>query len=553
MFDYAGGFNELRMNLDFACYMLAGTSIGPCHWPADVAMTTDPPIGYIAMNDHSGPLVVELNFSTKLAPWPMGFPWQPAFNTDMSFDGATYSHLTDYTVGSHDSQLGYFNVIPSPGTTGPSPSPSIPSQDLMQPSGLTSAFSEELSWPANMKPILEHVSLCQTVILNLTLDNPWTTVIRWLKICIIGSLVAVFPGGALQERHVVRRFGIGSRDALPLAPFERTGNTFIVYLLNNWLTFDDQFNHKPNTFASDWRKVIGHCLQPGEYMGFCQDQDQLRTRTSRMLAALETQLVSNSADYDVIAEIIGLQMAKEIWHHIILRPVVSNPSISISDIYWDQILDQQGNVSLEVVAFIVCLFYEWCQKTLNVILNRTAAANVILIYKRILRLKGPPQDKIQSIAKDLSFIRDINVYGVDKDGRYKRQTLGPVIRTPVRIPTFQLKFPVLIGYLWKCRRDAKQHVWTMFANMSKLEKCRPDHVMLVNLLVLALFSNCLFFYSQMIYTVSQTWIDDQSLRTYRHAPSIFLWKAWAAVIACSVPSASLFSSGRANCAKALDW
>lgn len=26
-------------------------------WPTDVAMTIDPPIGYIAMNDHSGPLV----------------------------------------------------------------------------------------------------------------------------------------------------------------------------------------------------------------------------------------------------------------------------------------------------------------------------------------------------------------------------------------------------------------------------------------------------------------------------------------------------------------
>ncbi|KAG1845943.1 hypothetical protein C8R48DRAFT_677971 [Suillus tomentosus] len=151
MFDYAGGLDELHMSLDFACYMLAGSSIGPCYWPADVAMTTDPPIGYIAMNDHSGPLVedsgraeyqvlvpiygftqqddrtlynvnvisrvlnhhlisvwtwldLELNFSTKLARWPMGFYWQPAFTTAMSFDGATYGHLTDYTVGSYDSQ-----------------------------------------------------------------------------------------------------------------------------------------------------------------------------------------------------------------------------------------------------------------------------------------------------------------------------------------------------------------------------------------------------------------------------------------------------------------
>jgi hypothetical protein len=48
-------------------------------------------------------------------------------------------------------------------------------------------------------------------------------------------------------------------------------------------------------------------------------------------------------------------MAKEIWHHIVLRPVASNPSICIADVYWNQILDQQGEISLEAIAFIVCL------------------------------------------------------------------------------------------------------------------------------------------------------------------------------------------------------
>ncbi|KAG2052942.1 hypothetical protein BDR06DRAFT_972628 [Suillus hirtellus] len=363
MFDCGGGFDELHMNLDFACYILAGTTIGPCFWPANVMMTMDPPIGYIAMNDHSSPLVkdskrieyqvlipiygftqqddkmlyninmvsrdfkhklisvwtwpdFELNFNTKLVSWPMGFSWQPAFTTNMSFDGTTYSqgHLTDYTVGSYDSQLGYFNAIPSPSLNEPSPSPSILLQDMMQPSHLMSSFSADLSWPAN-------------------------------------------------------------------------------------------YNHKPNNFALNLCKIIGHYLQPGEYMGFCNNQDELQTRTLRMLAALETQLVSNSADYDVIAEIISLQMAKEIWHHTILCPVASNPSTSISDIYWNQILDQQGNVSLEVVIFIVCLFYEWCQKALNVTLDRMAATDVILIYKHILHLKGPPLDKIQHVARDLGFIK----------------------------------------------------------------------------------------------------------------------------------------------------
>ncbi|KAG1804833.1 uncharacterized protein HD556DRAFT_1437003 [Suillus plorans] len=374
-------------------------------------------------------LDLELNFSTKLARWPMGFYWQPAFTTAMSFDGTTYGHLTDYTVGSYDSQSGYLNVIPSPGAHGPSTSPSIPSEDLMQPLGSTSNFSEELSWPANMKIIGEHASLCQTVLANLPLDNPWTNIIQWFKICVIGGLVAGRYGHAMEVvklpgvRHqfltqcfleALSRSGMSYDDCKSVDLELVSGTRF------HWHHLREQYNHKPNNFASDWHKIIGHCLQPGQLMDF----------------SLDTQLVSDSADYDIIGEIIGLQMAKEIWHHIVLRPVASNPSISIADVYWNQILDQQGDVSLEAITFI---FYEWCQKALNVTLDRTTAANIILVYKRILRLKGPPLDKIQQVARDLGFIRDINVYGVDKDGHYKRQTLGPIIRTPVRIHTFQVQ------------------------------------------------------------------------------------------------------------------
>ncbi|KAG2744380.1 hypothetical protein P692DRAFT_20878029 [Suillus brevipes Sb2] len=386
---------------------------------------------------------LELSFNAKLAAWPMGFSWQPVFTNDMSFDDATHSHFTDYTVGSYDSQLGYYNVIPSPDANGPSLSSSIPSQDMIQPSGSTTTFSSELSWPANMGSNSEHAPLCQTVLANLTLDNPWSTIVQWFKICIVGSLVAGRYGYAME---VVKLPGVRHQFLTQcfLEALSRSGMSYeecklIELELSpgtrfHWHHLREQYNHKPNNIASDWRKVIGHCLQPGKLMGFCDNQAELRTRTLRMLAALETQLVSDSGDNDVIAEIIGLQMAKEIWHHIILRPVASNPSISIADVYWDQILDQQGNVSLEIVAFI---FYEWCQKVLNVTLDRTAAAGVILIYRRILRLKGPTLDKIQHAAKDLGYIRDINVHSVDKDGRFKKQILAPIIRTPVRIRTFQ--------------------------------------------------------------------------------------------------------------------
>jgi hypothetical protein len=33
--------------------------------------------------------------------------------------------------------------------------------------------------------------------------------------------------------------------------------------------------------------------------------------------------------------------------------------------------------------------------------------------------------------------QEINMHGVDKDGRFKKQILAPIIRTPVCIRTFQ--------------------------------------------------------------------------------------------------------------------
>ncbi|KAG0708541.1 hypothetical protein DFH29DRAFT_870696 [Suillus ampliporus] len=365
LFNHAGSFNELHMNLDFACYILAGTSIGPCYWPPDVAMTTDPPIGYIAMNDHSGPLVEDSKRTEFQVLVPIyGFTQQDdkmLYNINMVSRVLKHKLISVWTWpdSSYNSQLGYFNVIPNPGANGPSLSLSIPLQDMIHPSGLMSTFSADLSWPANMRLILEHASLCQAVIVNLSLDNPWTTVIWWFKICIVGSLVA---GRYRHAMEVVKLLGVRyqfltqcflealSRSSMSYEDCKSIELDLVPGTCFHWHHLREQYNHKPNNIASDWCKVISHCLQPGEHMGFCDDQDQLQTRTLRMLAALETQLVSDFANYDVIAEIIGLQMAKETWHHIILHPVASNPSISIADIYWDQILGQQENVSLEIVS-----------------------------------------------------------------------------------------------------------------------------------------------------------------------------------------------------------
>ncbi|KAG2086322.1 uncharacterized protein F5147DRAFT_659242 [Suillus discolor] len=290
-------------------------------WPADVAMTTDPPIGYIAMNDHSGPLVEDSRRAEYQVLVPIyGFTQQDdrtLYNVNVISRVLKHNLISVWTWlnRSYDLQLGYLNVIPSPGAHGPFTSPSIPSEDLMQPLGSTSNFSEEKSSSGCGMLYDDCKSVdCTTIQMSLQAQpemNPYSA---------HGPII--FPVELVS------------------------GTRF------HWHHLREQYNHKPNNFASDWHKIIRHCLQPGKLMDFCKNQAKLQTRTSRMLAALNTQLVSDSADYDIIGEIIGLQMAKEIWHHIVLRPVASNPSISIADVYWNQILDQQGDVSLEAITFI---------------------------------------------------------------------------------------------------------------------------------------------------------------------------------------------------------
>jgi hypothetical protein len=48
-------------------------------------------------------------------------------------------------------------------------------------------------------------------------------------------------------------------------------------------------------------------------------------------------------------------MARELWHHMLLRPTGSQPSSCVADVYWDQIVDHKGNPSMTIIALIVCL------------------------------------------------------------------------------------------------------------------------------------------------------------------------------------------------------
>lgn len=74
-----GSFSDLKLDLDFACYILSQRNIGPCYvsvfllvfgsihltclkWPTKVPIDEfwplqKDPLGYIGMNGHSGPLI----------------------------------------------------------------------------------------------------------------------------------------------------------------------------------------------------------------------------------------------------------------------------------------------------------------------------------------------------------------------------------------------------------------------------------------------------------------------------------------------------------------
>ncbi|KAG2349313.1 hypothetical protein BDR05DRAFT_943323 [Suillus weaverae] len=140
----------------------------------------------------------------------------------------------------------------------------------------------------------------------------------------------------------------------------------------------------------------------------------------RMMAIIDSKSDVHPIDCDVIVEIVKLQMTKELWYYMLLCPVGSQPPYCVADIYWDQIIDSEGNPSMTIIALIVCLFYEWCQKSLQMNLDKTGNTMVIKIYSRILCIMDIPLDKINDAARDLAFIKDFNVYGVNKDGKCRR-------------------------------------------------------------------------------------------------------------------------------------
>ncbi|KAG1856437.1 hypothetical protein F4604DRAFT_1685466 [Suillus subluteus] len=448
LFEHTGSFDDLDFDLDFACYILSRTHIGPCYWPTEVPIydlwpLADEPLGYIAMNDHGGLLVVsserkeydvlvpiygltaqddgkalydtemvlrvhktklisvwtwltfERNFDVQLAPWPFGHYLAATFNNvddcNDNFNDGTYSEaFTDYTAGSYYPQGfgSYYDFIPSASMSllalalGPPPVPlPFPAQSMVPASVLSAALLMALSTV---------LSMAQSMAPSPTPLEPLHEPILLPQVCldVTRPTTNSFPA---EELHWTKT-----------TSDQNTYFNFNLGIRFHWHHLQEMYDHKPYSMVSKLRKVLGHCMKPGNNMGFCLDSQSSRERVVRMTAVIDSNV--QAIDWQVIVEIVNLQMARELWHHMLLCPTGSQPSSCVADVYWDQIVDQEGNPSMTIIALIICLFYKWCQKSLQMRLGKTGDASVIKIYSRIIRIEGAPLVKIREAARELVYI-----------------------------------------------------------------------------------------------------------------------------------------------------
>ncbi|KAG1837194.1 hypothetical protein F4604DRAFT_1942516 [Suillus subluteus] len=191
----------------------------------------------------------------------------------------------------------------------------------------------------------------------------------------------------------------------------------------HWHHLWEMYDHKPNTRLSDIRKIIGHCLTPGTDMNFCHDNDEGLARIIQMTVVLDQagtvpgkeqdEALAVAFDHCIVIEILGLQVAKELWNYMLFR--TNSTDLCIADI-----------------AYLYL--------ALGCTLDKTGDAAVIKIYRRIERLHGPHLIEIQAAARDLAYIKDINVYSVDNKGKCSRANIGAVIRDYYERPPSQGNF-----------------------------------------------------------------------------------------------------------------
>ncbi|KAG2092135.1 uncharacterized protein F5147DRAFT_657754 [Suillus discolor] len=344
-FEHTGSFSDLRLDLDFACYILSQRNIGPCYWPTKVSMEhfwplqKEPP-GYIAMNGHRGPLVKAsgraeyevlvpifglmpqdkdvLNQNVEVVSRVYNYNliavWMwPEFTEDFEDGSFSQIYTDDHTTASFQQhcQHNVYGFVPSSSNLGSalvpavlpiSPLALVPSQaptsddfvavdELMLPQIIK--LSEDLRWTTRSAP--DGNSHCQSILAELSVDYPWSLIVRSLKTTLFGSLITGRYGNTMR---VVKLWPFRHQFITQcfLEGLSRVGWSYQDLDLTNgvkfhWHHLRATFDHRPNSSLSDLQKVIGHCLQPCRDLGFCLDATEWRARITRMTAVLDEAAV----------------------------------------------------------------------------------------------------------------------------------------------------------------------------------------------------------------------------------------------------------------------
>ncbi|KAH7902965.1 hypothetical protein BJ138DRAFT_1120890 [Hygrophoropsis aurantiaca] len=132
-----------------------------------------------------------------------------------------------------------------------------------------------------------------------------------------------------------------------------------------------------NSYVSDLRKIVALSLSP--MTGFCVDTQDLRSKLLRILSRIEPQTFSppgslqppyvgtthsQQALHSAVLDIITSPVSKELCYTTLFAPIKNFPS-TLAELFPDEVQDPNGYLGAGIIAFIVCLFYEWAVKEIQ--------------------------------------------------------------------------------------------------------------------------------------------------------------------------------------------
>ncbi|KAG2081013.1 uncharacterized protein F5147DRAFT_661019 [Suillus discolor] len=468
-FEHTGSFSDLRLDLDFACYILSWRNIGPCYWPTKVSMDgfwplQKEPLGYIGMNGHSGPLIkasgraeyevlvpiygltvrdlvtsvlfwtlttaVDRKFIAKLAPWPYGHYNEAVFDglddiIDASETGDDESAAITRVKGKATAQcVGNTAGLVKDGrmwneTEKRWNGPTV----RIQRAGIRSQGKQKEE---------SHIGgTSQTE--SEVRDHIGGRIKRGTSSAIGSALVPARITPVSPPAQATAQTPIQSSAPVPAIPPSQTPTyeDFInvdELLLPQTIHLSEDLRWTEHSSSGDnSRWCYGNAMRVVKLWPY---RHQFITQ-----CFLEAMLRIGLSYQD--CQIIDLEFTTGVrfhWHHL-HGTFDHTPNLSLSDLRkvighclkpskglgfclnidegqtriarMTAVLDQAA-VQLDQgqdQMLVAFDFYEYCQKALNRNLNRTGDAAVIKLYRRIGCLHGPPLMEIQEVGHDLGYVR----------------------------------------------------------------------------------------------------------------------------------------------------